>query len=371
MKKVLLAAAVASIGFSAAHAAPTLYGRLNVSLNQVDNNNWKGENQTQLNSNASRIGVKGEEKLTDNVGVVYQAEWAIATDGKDGGSDTDLSARNRFIGLKFNKIGTLKAGSYDSYFKTSAGDNQDIFNDDTNLDITKTMYGEERPKNVVGFETDKNLIIPGLRFNVMAEMGENNSSNYSTKKRNGFGDGVSTSLSYENSDVGVALAVAGNFGVAGTYNHSGIKDKIESDAYRLTGSYDLSKVGVDGLVLGALFQYAEPSNSPSAQALSSATNDKGESLKLDAKAASLEETSWVVQATYAIPNTPWAVKGQYQQSKTEWTGDSRKFDQYGIGVDYRLNKQARFYGVLAQQKRNWQDNDDKRTVVGAGMSYSF
>lgn len=369
MKKVLLAAAVASIGFSAAHAAPTLYGRLNVSLNQVDNNNWKGENQTQLNSNASRIGVKGEEKLTDNLGVVYQAEWAISTDGS--GSDTDLSARNRFIGLKFNKIGTLKAGNYDSYFKTAAGDYQDIFNDDTNLDITKTMFGEERLKNVVGFETDKDLLIPGLRFNVMAEMGENNSSNYSTKKRNSFGDGVSTSISYQNDNAGVAVALAGNFGVAGAYNHSGIKDKIESDAYRLTGSYDFSKVGVNGLVLGALFQYAEPSDSPSAQLLSNATNEKGESLKLDPKAASLEETSWLVQATYAIPSTPWAIKGQYQQAKTEWTGDSRKFDQYGIGVDYRLNKQARFYGVLAQQKRDWEKSDDKRTVVGAGMSYSF
>lgn len=368
MKKVLLAAAVASIGFSAAHAAPTLYGKLNVSLNQVDNNKWDGEKQTQLNSNASRIGVKGEEKLTDKLAVVYQAEWAVSTDGS--GSDTDLSARNRFIGIKFDKIGTLKAGNYDSYFKTAAGNYQDIFNDDTNLDITKTMFGEERLKNVVGFETDKNLLIPGLRFNIMAEMGENNSSNYSTKKRNGFGDGISTAVSYENKDVGVAVALAGNFGVAGTYNHSGIKDKIESDAYRLTGSYDFSKVGVDGLVLGALFQYAEPSNSPSAQALSSATNEKGESLKLDSKAASLEETSWLVQATYAIPSTPWAVKGQYQHAKTEWTGDSRKFDQYGVGVDYRLNKQAHLYGVLAQQKRDW-GTDDKRTVVGAGISYSF
>ena len=45
-----------------------------------------------------RIGVKGEEKLTDKLSAVYLAEWAISTDGS--GSDTDLSARNRFIGLK-------------------------------------------------------------------------------------------------------------------------------------------------------------------------------------------------------------------------------------------------------------------------------
>ncbi|OTG65163.1 porin [Acinetobacter silvestris] len=359
MKKVLLAAAVASFGLSAAQAAPTLYGKLNVSLNQVDNKDFKGTNETQLNSNASRIGVKGEEKLTDNVGVVYQAEWAISTDGS--GSDTDLSARNRFLGLKFKDIGTLKAGQYDSYFKTSAGKYQDIFNDDTNLDITKTMYGEERLKNAVGFETDKNLLIPGLQFNLMAQTGENITSVYSTKKRDSF-SGVSTSLSYENKDYGFATALAGNFAVAGAYNALSLKD-IDSNAYRVTGSLDLSKAGLNGLVLGALFQHAEPSNSPSAADLTAA--------KLDARVASLKEQAWILQATYNVANTPWTVKGQYQSAKTEWTGDDRVLDQYGVGVDYNLNKQARLYGVLAQQKRDWQTDDNKKTVFGLGMEYNF
>ena len=359
MKKVLLAVAVASFGLSAAQAAPTLYGKLNVSLNQVDNKDFKGTDETQLNSNASRIGVKGEEKLTDNVAVVYQAEWAISTDGS--GSDTDLSARNRFLGLKFKDVGTLKAGQYDSYFKTSAGKYQDIFNDDTNLDITKTMYGEERLKNVVGFETDKNLLISGLQFNIMAQTGENTSSLYTTKERDSF-SGVSTSLTYENKDIGLAAGLAGNFGIAGNYNALSLSG-IESDAYRLTGSFDLTKAGLDGLVLGALWQHAEPSDSPSFDALTAA--------KLDTRVASLEEQAWLIQATYSIMNTPWAVKGQYQSAKTEWTGGDRTLDQYGLGIDYNFNKQARFYGLIAQQKRDWQDNDDKKTVFGLGMEYNF
>ncbi|AOA58109.1 porin [Acinetobacter larvae] len=361
MKKVLLAAAVASISFSAAHAAPTLYGKLNVSLNQVDNNDFKGNDQTQLNSNASRIGVKGEEKLTDNIGVVYLAEWSISTDGS--GSDTDLSARNRYLGLKFKDIGTVKAGYFDSYLKTIAGDNQDIFNDDTNLDITKTMYGEERLKNAIGFESDKNLLPIPLRFNVMAEMGEDNSSKYTTKKRNGFGSGVATSLVYDNKDAGFNVAIAGNFGVQGKYNASDISDKIESDSYRFTTSWDLTKIGVDGLTLGALYQYTEPSNSPS--------KDQLKALGLKTSAASLDEKAWVLQATYRVPSTPWAVKGQYQSAKTSWDEDDRKIDQYGVGLDYNFNKQGRFYAVLAQQKRNWLKEDDKKTVFGVGMIYSF
>lgn len=359
MKKVLLAAAIASLGLSAAQAAPTLYGKLNLSLNQVNNYDFADNNETQLNSNASRIGVKGEEKLTDNVGVVYQAEWAISTDGS--GSDTDWSARNRFLGLKFKDIGTLKAGQYDSYFKTAAGKYQDIFNDDTNLDITKTMHGEERLKNAIGFETDKNLILPGLQFNIMALTGEHNSTDYSTKENDSF-SGVSTSLSYENKDVGLAAAIAGNFGVPGDYAALSLKD-VESDAYRVTGSWNLSNMGAKGFVIGALWQQAELSDSPSAAALTAAG--------LNARAASAEEKAWLISAGYTIPDTAWTVKAQYQTAETTADGMAeRTIDQYGVGVDYSLNKQTRFYGVLAQQKQDWRVEDNK-TVVGVGMEYNF
>ena len=355
MKKLLLVATVATLAMNAAQAAPTLYGKLNVTLDNIDKNGFKDESVTKLNSNASRIGVKGEEKLTDNVGVVYLAEWGIATDGKDAGSDTDLGARNRFIGLKFNNVGTLKAGSYDSYFKTSAGKYQDIFNDDTNLDITKTMYGEERLKNTVGFETDKNLIIPGLQFNVQAQTGEASSSvpklgeTGDNDKRDSI-DSFSTSLTYENKDLGLAAGIAGNFGVQGTYN--ALSKSYYSDALRVTGSYDLTKIGAEGLVFGALYQQAEPTDDVVAY------ND-------------LKEKAWVVSGTYSIPSTPWAVKAQYQSAKTEWTNNDRKIDQYGLGVDYNFNKQARFYGVVAQQKRDWYADNDKKTVLGLGMEYNF
>ena len=99
MEKLLLATAGAALGMSAAQAAPTLYGKLNVSIDQVDNYDFKGNDVSEVSSHASRIGVKGEEKLTDKLSAVYQAEWAVSTDGS--GSDTDWSARNRFIGLKW------------------------------------------------------------------------------------------------------------------------------------------------------------------------------------------------------------------------------------------------------------------------------
>jgi predicted porin len=364
MKKLLLAAAVTTLSLNAAQAAPTLYGKLNVSIDNVDNKNFDGKSDvSEVNSNASRFGIKGEEKLTEKLSAIYLAEWAIATDGS--GSDTDLSARNRFIGLKSDGIGALKVGKFDSYFKTAAGNNQDIFNDHTILDITNTMYGEERSNNVIGFESDPKLLA-GLSFNVMFQQGESSSSvtagtTGNDDKRDGFGDAVSASVNYENKDLGLALAVAGNSGIQGKYNAYSLKD-IYSDAYRVTGSYDFSTIGLKGLVLGGLWQHAEPKDDLTAYTANAVTtNYQG-----------LEEDSWITAVTYKIGNTPFAVKGQYQSAKTARDGqDDRTIDQYGIGLDYKINKQARFYGIVAQQKRDWLSDDDKRTVIGTGMEYNF
>lgn len=364
MKKLLLAATVATVGITSVQAAPTLYGKLNVTLDQVSNVDFAGNDVTALNSNASRIGVKGEEKLTDNVGVVYLAEWAISTDGS--GSDTDLNARNRFLGLKFKDIGTLKAGKYDSYFKTAAGNNQDIFNDHTILDMTSVLGGEDRLNNVIGFETDKNLL-GGVQFNIMTQQGEDTSTDNSSKgqkgKRDGLGDGISTSLTYENKDYGLNAAVAGNFGVASKYNAYSAVGNVYSDGVRVTGSLDLSKMAnIDGLVFGALWQTLSPTDD-------TVTTGSGTSF---ASYKGLKENAYGVTAAYAIPATPWKIKGEYIAATTERDNASdRKIDQYGLGVDYNLNKQARLYGVLAQQKRDWLTKDDDRTVFGLGMEYNF
>lgn len=64
----------------------------------------------------------------------------------------------------------------------------------------------------------------------------------------------------------------------------------------MTGSYDFSKVGVNGLVLGALYQQAEPT-------------DKIVGLE------GLEEKAWLLSSTYKVGNTPWVVKAQYQTAE--------------------------------------------------------
>ncbi|WP_326518121.1 porin [Acinetobacter sp. CAAS 2-6] len=360
MKKLLLAAAVATVGMSAAQAAPTVYGKLNVTLDQVDNNKFDGKSDvTELNSNASRLGVKGEEKLTEKLAAVYQMEWEVGTDG----GSADWKQRNRFLGLKWAGLGTLKAGYYDSYFKTAAGNGQDIFNDHNQLDITNMMYGEDRLDNVIGFESDKKLL-GGVQFNIQAQQGESTTAG-ATKgdagKRDGFGDAISASILYDNKDLGLSLGVAGNSAVKGKYNAAGttadvaLKD-VASDAFRITAAYDFSKVGINGLTLGGLWQTAEPTDD--------VTGYKN-----------LQEDAYTITAAYKVGSTPWVVKAEYANANTTYTNASavsfdNTIDQYGLGVDYYFNKQARMYGVVAQQSRDWAVDEDK-TVFGIGMEYNF
>ena len=388
MKKLLLAATVATLTMNAAQAAPTLYGKLNVTLDNIDNNGFKDESVIKVNSNASRIGVKGEEKLTDNLSAVYLAEWEISADG-----DGDVfKNRNRFVGIKSNGVATLKVGQHDSYFKTAAGNNQDIFNDHNELDMTAVLAGEDRPKNIIGFETDKKLL-GGLAFNIMFQQGENAATsataktsttslagvtkettvvtNYGLKDaRDGFGDGVSASLTYENKDMGLAAAVAANRAIASNFNAYDLSG-IYTDAVRVTGSLDLGAMGASGLVLGALWQTAKPTDDVVAVITTTKETNKRDTVKNNSFKG-LKEDAYGVTAAYAIPSTPVKLKAQYISATTEVDGmKDRQQDLYGVGADYQINKQARFYGIVAQQKRDWLTKDDKKTNIGLGMEYNF
>jgi predicted porin len=377
MKKLLLAATVATLAMNAAQAAPTLYGKLNVTLDQIDKNGFKDESVTKINSNASRLGVKGEEKLTNTLSAVYLAEWQLNADSEDK-DGKELTQRNRFIGLKSDGVGTLKIGKFDSYFKTAAGNNQDIFNDHNELDMTAILAGEDRLNNVIGFETDKKLL-GGLAFNIMFQQGEepiapataaatpaiNKAKGYEGI-RDGFGDGISASLTYDNKDMGLAAAVAANRAIATKYNAYGLSS-IYTDAVRVTGSLDLGAMGAEGLVLGALWQTAQPTD----DTVSTGSGTTLVSYK------GLQEDAYGVTAAYAIPSTPVKLKAQYISTKSETDAaiiagkKELKQDLYGVGADYQINKQAKFFGIVGQQKRDWLTKDDKKTTIGLGMEYNF
>lgn len=364
MKKLLLAAVVATMGMSAAQAAPTLYGKVNVSVDSYDDGK---DDKTEVNSNASRIGVKGEEKLTDQLAAIYQAEWEIDVDG----GDDVFKKRNIFAGLKWANLGTLKAGIMDTPFKDAAGGYRDVFNDYAHADIKEMMYGEERVENVIGIETDPKLM-GGVVFALQAQQGESTTetTKYTDGARDSIGDGISTSISYANKDLGFEGVIAGNFKSIGDFAAVGISN-APADAIRVGGSFDLGKIGATGLYLGAMWQTAEISDYTNLQAFSVTPAYAGDYNKV-------EENAWLISATYKLANTPWTFKAQYQQADTDYavlggaSGDS-SVDQWGIGADYKLNSQTKLFANAIQ--REW-DNSPKKgnadeSVYGLGMEIKF
>lgn len=115
MKKTVLAFAVAAaVGAPAAMADTTLYGRMNLSLDFVDNDE---ESSHQLASNSSRLGVRGSEELGMGLKGIYQIEAGLSSDSQTFG-DSDLTARNTYLGLA-GGFGELRLGKHDSAYKTA------------------------------------------------------------------------------------------------------------------------------------------------------------------------------------------------------------------------------------------------------------
>ena len=116
MKKLLLATAIAALSVSAANAAPTVYGKAFLTLDLVEadvdvsapgfTDEINADERTSLNSNASRIGLKGSEALTANTDLLYQLEYGIDVD-----ADSDqFYSRDTYLGLQNAEYGKVLAG---------------------------------------------------------------------------------------------------------------------------------------------------------------------------------------------------------------------------------------------------------------------
>ncbi len=146
-KKTGVAVALMALA-TAAHADPvSVYGKINVSVQQSD----KGAGSySELKSNASRFGLKGDQALDAGLTLVYQLEWEV--DPSDEANEKNIKARNQFVGLKGN-FGTVKFGRHDTALKESQG-KIDLYND-YEADLKTLWKGENRMSNSVTYVSPK------------------------------------------------------------------------------------------------------------------------------------------------------------------------------------------------------------------------
>ena len=171
MKKIAIASAIALASITAAHAAPTVYGKAFLTLDYVstdyDAANKTDEDTFKLNSNASRIGFKGDDDLTDTTKLIYQLEYQINPDD----DSQQFRSRNTYVGLAHNTLGTVLAGRHDTPLKL-VQNKVDVFND-TLFDMANAgVSGENRANNVLAYQSPALVGMP-VTFMVATALSEN------------------------------------------------------------------------------------------------------------------------------------------------------------------------------------------------------
>lgn len=343
MNRKLLALAVTA-AFSlpmAAHAAPTIYGQLNLSVDMVDAETTDVD-EWQVNSNSSRLGVKGEEALGGGFSAVYKAEWAVS--GDEAGSN-DLTGRDRFVGLK-NQWGTVKLGAYDSPLKTSQGA-VDQFNDMTYADMANFISGDNRLSNVIGYESPK--IADMITINVALQSGEDTGADPLAPGFVNDDDGISASIAYDAAGLYVALGMDKDVAdstaaeLVAYLGGPGSADLWAHDAFRLTGTYTM-----DAFQIGALIQKAEATNS-------------------DLLGTSMDEKSFLLSAAFTMGDN--VIKGQYVKANYDLDGPGIEVDRQGffLGFDHNFTQMTKVYAQAGMAKTDIDgadSMDDKYFSVG-------
>ena len=350
MKHNLIALAVAAAVIApVANAAPKVYGKINLS---AESYKWEDESKptadvdkTQMTSNASRFGVKGEDELTANISAVYGIEWEVSAEGDDisgvadsdgktagiskgNGSKLDLTQRNRFLGLKHQSLGTVKMGKYDSYTKLAQG-SVDLFNDYAG-DMKYTIAGENRLNNVLGYESPKFM---NTEFNVMAQT------------QDAAANGTSLSIVHNNEELGLYLALAMDNNVEGK-GATITSTAAELDSTRLVAAYKVAD-----LTLNALYSMTE--NEVSKE----------------------EETAYLIGAAYKMGDVE--LKAQYSVADNDTNnlanGKTSQKTLTSIGADYKLSSKAKVFGwySMKEQTKVGLANDVTEDTLGLGIEHKF
>lgn len=232
MKKLIAAAVAAAVLAPASVMAsgPVMYGKLQMSINYLDNSGSSGTGtkykEASVNSNHSRIGVKGSEDLGNGMKVGYLIEWSVDMDGdssKAGG--TDLGERNRAVTLS-GDWGTALVGKWDTPLKT-VGRKADLFperlGDSRTMNTHATL--DARTANTVAYITPNMSGFTSTMayvFDVNPENGMDDSD----------GDAFSINGIYNNGPMYLGIAYEAISG--GVWGDSAEDQSV----WRLAGSYD-------------------------------------------------------------------------------------------------------------------------------------
>lgn len=338
MNKKLLALAIGAVialPATAVAAGPTLYGQIDLSVENVDVDEsfvtgLDGEVSTADNTfvmrdNKSRIGIRGEAEtgVADLKGI-YQAEFGLAADDGDTSGGGPFSQRDIYVGLQ-GGFGSVKMGNFDTPFRKAQG-KVDQFNDST-LDIERYVANETRANDIVQYASPA-MLDEALTVKVAV----------TTEEYAGNADSAnSVSVVYDKN--GLYLAAAIDNDVLNDGAGVALVGGDQTDAVRLVAGYT-----ADALEVGFLYQVAEQGD--------------------------LEDTAMMLSGALTAGN--WKFKAQYGMTESD-DGVPASADpevtSLAVGADYALGKSTTLYALGGIEEIS--EAEDGRGVFGVGLRQKF
>lgn len=303
-KRAITIAILSATSLSSMAATVDIYGKANLTVQSSD----EGDGSfTEVKSNASRIGFKGNHDLGNGLEVVYKAEFQVDMDGDSAKGDS-ITDRNQYLGLK-GGFGEVLLGKNDTMLKQSQG-KVDLFSD-LNGDIKNLWAGENRMADTITYKSPKFSNIQ-LGVTYIAEDSVDGE------------DAVSAAVSY------------GDMGLKKSKVYASLA--FDSDVK----GYDIMRATVQGKVagfkLGAIYHDQESENGT-------------------------EADGFLVSASYGINNI--TLKGQLQT--IDYDGGDDK-SGVTVGADYKLAKNTKLFAFYTTFDMDSSADED---YLALGLEYKF
>ena len=251
MQKKLIALAVASLASGAALAQTnvTMYGVVDAGYLYSSGNSPTGGSRTFSGissgiSAGNRIGFRGDEALGNGLKAVFTLEYGLDIDTNQGIGTGGLNARQQFVGLASDKLGTVALGrqyapGFNASARNSALDATDLAIQ-SNLSVLSGMSitpnSPARFNNSITYTSNN---YSGLSFNAIYGFGEE-----SVTKSTDNGGKVGVGANYANGPINVDLLYQGRLNVVVPPNNTPGADYTGKDIneWYLGGSYDFKVV---------------------------------------------------------------------------------------------------------------------------------
>jgi len=324
MHKKLVAIAVAAVMTPAAMAETTLYGSVHMDIRSDDTNR-------SVNSNGSKLGIKGFENLGDGLKAIFQYEMHYT--GTDSSTAID-AALDSFVGLQGN-FGAFLVGRHNTPAKVAyylAGNDH---MDDTIADFNEVGFTEVRANNAIAYMPPK---VSGFQFALAVAPGEGDDED-------GLVDNYSTGLTYESGGLRFS---AGYESLADTNN--GMEANKDNKMFQLGGSY---RVG--NLTVGA--QYEDTKNH---KAHRNNADDHD----------SADVTVWGIAAQAEFGNNTFVTNYGIKDVNITWDQapeSNVEIRTLSLGVKHAFGKRTTAYVAY----RNQEKPENTEDVIALGMIHVF